>query len=57
MKRVGNLYDDIISIENLYLAEEKASRGKKNTYGVKIFNENRDENIQKLHEELKKQNF
>ena len=57
MKRVGNLYDDIISIENLYLAEEKASRGKKNTYGVKIFNENRDENIQKLHEELKNKTF
>ena len=34
MKRIGNLYEKICSIENLQLADEKARKGKLRTYGV-----------------------
>lgn len=36
MKRIGNLYEKIISVENLRLADEKARRGKTRTYGVRV---------------------
>ena len=52
MKRVGNLYAKIISIENLRLADEKARRGKLNTYGVRVHDRNREANIMRLHEAL-----
>lgn len=52
MKRMGNLYQKIISIDNLRLADEKARRGKGNSYGVKCHDRNRDANIMKLHEAL-----
>lgn len=34
MKRIGNLYEKVCSIENLQLADEKARKGKLRTYGV-----------------------
>lgn len=37
MKRYGNLYEKIISIDNLKLAVKKARAGKENTYGVMEF--------------------
>lgn len=49
MKRIGNLYEKIISIENLELADKKARKGKVKTYGVRYHDRNREENIQKLH--------
>ena len=45
MKRYNNLFDKIISLENLYLADEKARKGKLNTYGVKVHDQNREENL------------
>ena len=36
MKRISNLYDKIISLDNLRLADEKARRGKTKSYGVKV---------------------
>ncbi len=36
MKRIGNLYNKVISVENLREADEKARKGKTNTYGVKV---------------------
>lgn len=57
MKRIGNLYDKIISIENLILADQKARKGKLNTYGVNKFDENREANIQELHNILKAGTF
>jgi retron-type reverse transcriptase len=48
MKRLGNLYDKIIDIDNLKLADEKARRGKLKSYGVIKHDKNRDENILKL---------
>ena len=53
MKRYGNLYDTIISLDNLRLAENRARRRKCHTYGVKLHDRNREENLQQLHEQLK----
>lgn len=53
MKRYNNLFDKIISLENLYLADEKARKGKLNTYGVKVHDQKKTENLQKLHQMLK----
>lgn len=57
MKRIGNLYEKIISIENLKLADERARKGKRNTYGVRMHDRNKDENILRLHEILKAREF
>lgn len=57
MKRYGNLFDKIISIENLKLADEKARKGKTNSYGVKVHDKNREDNILKLHQALKNGTF
>lgn len=57
MKRIGNLYEKIISLENLRLADERARHGKLNTYGVRFHDKNRDTNILALHEILKNQTF
>lgn len=52
MKRTGNLYQRIADMENLRLADEKARRGKKNTYGVRVHDANRERNLEALHEAL-----
>lgn len=57
MKRIGNLYQKIISIENLQVADEKAQKGKKNQYGVKLHNKNRKANIEELHRMLKNRSY
>lgn len=57
MKRYNNLFDKIISIENLRLADEKARKGKTNSYGVKVHDKNRENNILKLHQALKNGTF
>lgn len=53
MKRIGNLYDKIISLENLRLADKRARKGKAKTYGVKVHDRNREANLLALHEQLK----
>ena len=57
MKRIGNLYQKIISVENLRLADEKARRGKTRTYGVRVHDKNREANILALHEALLTKTF
>lgn len=57
MKRVGNLYEKIYSLDNLRLADERARKGKRNTYGVRYHDKNRKENILKLHRDLKEKTF
>lgn len=57
MKRIGNLYEKIISIDNLRLADIKARRGKLQSYGVLRHDANKDNNIQHLHEILKNKTF
>lgn len=52
MKRINNLYKDIISIENLQLADIKARKHKTKTYGVILHDKNKENNILKLHEQL-----
>ena len=57
MKRIGNLYDKIISLENLQLADEKARKGKLKSYGVKVHDRNREANLLALHEALKAETY
>lgn len=57
MRRKGDLFEKIISIENLKLADEKARRGKSRNYGVRKHDKNREANILKLHEMLKREKF
>lgn len=52
MKRVGNIYQKIICIENLQKTDEIAQKGKSNQYGVKVHNSKKEENILKLHQML-----
>lgn len=52
MKRKGNLYNQICSIENLKVADEKARKGKTKSFGVRKFDKKKDQNLLKLHESL-----
>jgi len=57
MKRFGNLFEKIISVENLQLADEKARKGKLKSYGVRHHDKNREANILRLHESLKDKTY
>jgi len=57
MKRKGNIYQEICSIENLQLADKKARKGKKNQYGIKVFDKCPDTNLLLLHESLINRSF
>ena len=57
MKRVRNIYNEIISLENLKLADEKARKGKLKSYGVRLHDMNREDNILKLYEQLKNKTY
>lgn len=52
MKRINNLYQKIFSLDNLALADEKASKGKSKQYGVILHNRNKETNLLLLHEIL-----
>ena len=52
MKRIGNLFNRIISYENLVWAEKKARLGKTKRYGVKKFDRNPYENLVRLQKAL-----
>jgi len=57
MKRITGLYEKIISIENLTEADRMARKGKAKSYGVKLHDQNREQNILLLHQLLKSGNF
>jgi RNA-directed DNA polymerase len=57
MKRKNNLFQQIISIENLHLADAHARKGKGHQYGVKTHIKNADNNIQALHEMLQSKSY
>lgn len=57
MKRLNNLYDRIISIENLELADINARKGKTKNKDVLEHDKNRKENILKLHLALKNKTY
>lgn len=52
MKRQGNIYDKICSVENLLLADKKARKGKSWRKDIIEFDLNHEANIRALHEEL-----
>lgn len=52
MKRIGNLYQRIYSIENLNLADAIARKGKKKQDGIRIHDRNREANLLLLHATL-----
>lgn len=53
MKRIGNLFEKVISLDNLRLADKKARKGKSKQYGVKLFDKDPEANLLALHEKLK----
>lgn len=53
MKRLNGLMDKIATMPNLIEAEQKSRRGKQRSYGVKVFDKNREANLQALLETLK----
>lgn len=57
MKRIGNLYENIISIENLNAADNNAQKGKQKQYGVMLHNKNKEKNINDLHLMLKNKTY
>lgn len=57
MRRIGNLYQKIISVENLREADKRARKGKASTYGVRVHDMNREANIIALHEALLTRSF
>lgn len=57
MKRINNIFEKIISIENLMIADEKAQKSKSKTHGVVLHNKNKETNILKLHDLLKCKNY
>lgn len=52
MKRIGNLYHRICSIENLHLADSIARKGKKHQQCISVHDQNREDNIIALHHSL-----
>jgi RNA-directed DNA polymerase len=52
MKRIGNLYERICSIENLNLADNIARKGKSKQQGIRAHDCNREANILQLHHTL-----
>ena len=52
MKRIGNLFDRICSMDNLRKADEKARRGKRKSYGVRLHDRNREATLVRLREYL-----
>lgn len=53
MKRQGGFFDKIISFKNLLIATKKATRGKKHKRTVSLFCFNLENELIRLHEELK----
>lgn len=52
MRRFGNLYGQICSLENLQLADIKARKRKAGQYGVQAHDKNRDANLLMLQQQL-----
>lgn len=57
MKRYGNLYQQIISLDNLRLADERARKGKVKSYGVRLHDKNREAHLLALHEALRDKTY
>jgi hypothetical protein len=52
MKRIGNIFDKVVSLENLKIADKKAKRGKANQKEIREYFKNREANLETLHNSL-----
>lgn len=52
MKRLGNMFDKMCTIEKLELAYKNARKGKLRSYGVKLFEMNKEANLLQLQKDL-----
>ena len=52
MKRLNNLFPEIVSLENLELADLKARKNKKRHFGIRNHDKNREENLYNLQQQL-----
>lgn len=57
MKRIGNLYEQITSLQNLQLADEKAQKGKTRSYGVIQHRTNAEGNLLILQDMLRNKTY
>ena len=57
MRRIGNLYNKIYDLDNLYLAYSKAKQGKSKTKGVLQFEKDLDENVLRIQKELMEETY
>lgn len=57
MKRFNNLFEKICSLDNLYLADLRARRGKSGKIGVRTHDRNQEKNIYELHKNLINKTF
>jgi retron-type reverse transcriptase len=57
MKRIGNLYEKIYSLENLELADKKARKNKRVRYGIIKFDRQREKNLKDLSNSLKNRTY
>nr|DAR21071.1 MAG TPA: hypothetical protein [Caudoviricetes sp.] len=48
MKRYNNLFDKIVNLNNLYLADKKARRNKTSRKDIREFDRNKEELLKKL---------
>lgn len=52
MKRIGNIFENVCTPENIYLAYTKARRGKGKRYGTRRFEKDLEQNLTDLRHEL-----
>jgi RNA-directed DNA polymerase len=57
MKRIGNIYGRITSLENLFLADQRARRGKKDQYGIRLHDRSWQANLYSLHHRLRTRGY
>lgn len=57
MKRVGGIFEEMCSIENLNQAYLNARKGKRKTYGVIEFEKNKEKNLLKLQKDMQELKF
>lgn len=57
MKRIGNIYEQITSMQNLLDADEKAQKGKSGQYGVGLHNRNKEGNLLVLQDLLQSKKY
>ena len=52
MKRIGNIYHKITSLDNLKEADQKAQKGNQGQYGVQLHNRAKETNLEALRQML-----